>query len=130
MRETIISDFDSIFYANEDIHKRFNDYYFLMKNSHNKYKRLIDHNIDLIEDYLNSGVIISMIKDNYLHLRSSLNNKINIMIDKDEIPYFSKEIYLSKDGNLRDSINEIKTFIGDNINFADIKFIDLITQDT
>ncbi|MAC41818.1 MAG: hypothetical protein CMJ05_08525 [Pelagibacterales bacterium] len=130
MREKIISDYDSIFKANIPIHKRFNDYYFLMKNSHNKYKRIINHNIDIIEDYINAGVIISMIKDDHLYLRSSLNNKINIKIDGKEIPYLSKDVYLSPLGNLKDSINEMKIFIGEKTDLTDIKFIDLVTNDT
>lgn len=130
MREKIISDYDSIFHANISLHKRFNDSYLLIKNSHNKYKRIINDNINLLEDYINSGIIISMIKDDHLYLKSSLNNKINIIIDGKEIPYFSKEVYVGPLGNLKDSINEIKIFTGEEIDFNDIKFIDLVTKDT
>ena len=52
MREKIISDFDSIFHANINIHKRFNDSYLLMKIL--QYKRLINHNLNIIEDYISS----------------------------------------------------------------------------
>ena len=130
MREKIISDFDSIFHANINIHKRFNDSYLLMKNSHNRYKRLINHNLNIIEDYISSGVIISMIKDDNLYLKSSMNNKTNIIIDDKIMPFFPKKVYLDSKDFLKDSINEIKIFIGESTDYTDIKFIDFVTKDT
>ena len=81
-------------------------------------------------DLKNNSNIISMIKDDHLYLKSSLNNKINVIIDGKEIPYFSKNVFLSPSGNLKDSINEMKIFIGEKTDLTDIKFIDLVTNDT
>jgi len=130
MREEILIDFDSIFFSNKNLHKRFNENYFLMKNSHNKYKRLISHNIDIIDDYINSGYIIAMLKDDYLFLKSSRNNKLEILFNDYRVPFFSKSFFVDNKGNLKDSLNEFKKPLDKTIDIRDIKLIDLVTNDT
>ena len=53
-----------------------------------------------------------------------MNNKTNIIIDDKIMPFFPKKVYLDSKDFLKDSINEIKIFIGEGTDYTDIKFID------
>ena len=126
-RELILKKFDSIFHYNQDIHKRFNDNYFFIKNNHNYLKEIIDDNISNIDSYLNSGYITIMYKNDFIYLKTSRNNKLKIKIDNIDYFYEPKNYFL-KDGKIMFSLNEM--IIPNKNKSNNLLIIDTVTNDT
>ncbi len=126
-RDLILKKFDSIFHSNEDIHKRFNDNYFFIKNNHNYLKEVINDNINNIQSYLNSGYTTIMYKNDSIFIKTTRNNKLKIELDKKNY-FFNPKNYLINEDRIIHSLDEI---VIPNKNRTDnLLIFDTVTNDT
>lgn len=123
----IIQDFDSIYYANIDKHKRYNTDYFKIKNNHFNYKKIISKNIKNIGRHIKTGKVIALSINDTLKISMESYMKMEIIVNKEKYDYDPVKLQIINN-KIIPKREEFKIYFGDEI--KKIQVINRVTNDT
>tara|TARA_Y100001970_G_C14241217_1_gene865017 strand:+ start:912 stop:2459 length:1548 start_codon:yes stop_codon:yes gene_type:complete len=123
-RINILDALDSTYNQHIRTHRRYNKKYLKIKFDHNNKKRVLENNLNKIENYLNSGHSLILFDGEKLKVSSTRKNPIKVEINGEGFTFLPKRYFYNKEElSIKDGFDEL---IIDNIEVIDsLKLYDI-----
>ena len=125
----ITSLLDSVFNKHRHTHRRYNKKYLKLNYEFKYKKRVLEENLNIIDNYLNSGHSLILFDGEKIKVSSTRKNPLKVELNDKVFTFLPKEYaYNKNDMTIRDSFNEL---IIENIDVIDsLKIHDMILNKT